>query len=113
MLLTLSSTGLLYAACVALYHAHPQRSKFERLRGAAGGPAVLRSAAAAMIAVALLVLASRIGWERAIPVALGVLGGGGIVCVLAAVFTPKAHVLGGTILLVVGALASIAVLVTA
>ena len=113
MLLTLSSTGLLYAACVALYHAHPKRSQFESLRRTARGPALLRSAAAAMIVAALLVLASRIGWERAIPVALGVMAGGGIVCVLAAVFTPKAHVVGGTILLAIGALASVGVLFTA
>ena len=113
MLLTLSSTGLLYAACVALYHAHPKRSRLESLRDAARGPAVLRSAAAAMIAAALLLLASRIGWERAIPVALGVLAGGGIVCVLAAVFTPRTHVLGGTVLLVIGVLASIVALLTA
>lgn len=112
MLLTLSSTGLLYAACVALYHADPKRSQFERLRSATRGSAVLRSAAAAMVVAALLLLASRIGWERAIPVALGVMAGGGIVCVLAAVFTPRAHVMGGTILLVVGAVAGIGVLVT-
>lgn len=113
MLLTLSSAGLLYAACVALYHADPKRSQFESLRTAARGPGVLRSAAAALIVVALLVLASRIGWERAVPVALGILAGGGIVCVLAAVFTPKAHVMGGTILLIAGTVASIAVLATA
>lgn len=74
---------------------------------------MLRSAAAAMIAAALLVLAARIGWERAIPVALAVLAGGGILCVLAAVFAPKAHVLSGAVLLIVGVLASVAVFLTA
>ena len=67
MLLTLSSAGLLYAACVALYHADPKRSQFESLRTAARGPGVLRSAAAAMIVAALFVLASRIGWDAPFP----------------------------------------------
>ena len=113
MLLTLSSTGLLYAACVALYHAHhPGRSRPEGLRNAAAPPWMLRAAALGMISAALALLASEIGWERAVPVTLGVLGGGGILCVLAAVFTPATHVAGGALLLAIGTLAGIAVLLT-
>ena len=110
MLLTLSSTGLLYAACVALYHAHPGRSQLESLQNTAAGPWMLRAAAAATTAAALFLLASQIGWERAVPVTLGVLAGCGILCVLAAVFVPKTHVASGAALFVIGTLAGIAVL---
>ncbi len=110
MLLTLSTTGLLYAACVALYHAHPGRSWLEWLRSASARPWLLRVSAVALIAGAFLLLASQIGWERAVPVALGVLAGAGILCVLAAVFTPKTHVAGATLALAIGTLASLAVL---
>ncbi len=109
MLLTLSSTGLLYAACVALYHAHPGRSRLESVRNAPAGPLMLRTAAAATMAAALFLLASQIGWERAVPVTLAVLAGGGILCVLAAVFVPKTHLASGVALFVIGTLAGVAV----
>lgn len=108
MSLTLTSAGLLYAACVALFHAHPKRTRVELVRTREHGAMVVRGAASVLILATTMIIASQLGWEKAIPIVLGVLAAAGILCVLAAVFTPRRHVLGGTVLLVIGAVSGTA-----
>lgn len=108
MFLALTSAGLLYAACVALFHAHPKRSRVELVRSHEHGPLVVRAGASVLILATTMIVASPLGWERAIPIVLGVLAGAGILCVLAGVLTPRRHLLGGAVSLAVGIVAGVA-----
>ena len=102
MFLALTSAGLLYAACVALFHAHPKRTRVELVRSHEQGPLVVRAGASVLILATTMIVASPLGWERAIPIVLGVLAAAGVLCVLAAVYTPRRHLLGGAVSLAVG-----------
>ncbi|MEM9172351.1 MAG: hypothetical protein AAGA84_06560 [Pseudomonadota bacterium] len=102
MALTLATAGLLYAACVLLHHAHPKRSDINWVASDERAPTIMRWSAVVLIAMAQLLLAAAIGWERGIPVLLAVLAGAGVFSLLTATLASRAHVAGGLILFIVG-----------
>ncbi|MEM9209626.1 MAG: DUF3325 family protein [Pseudomonadota bacterium] len=111
MLLSLSSSSLLYAACVALFHAHPKRSQLAFVRASERAGNWLRLAAYLLMAITLWLCASHVGWEYAIPIVIGVVGGAGILSLLASVYWPKIHLPSGIGLLVLGAVTGAASLI--
>jgi len=84
VLAAITAVALPYAACVALYHAHPKRSRLAALRKDRRVRTALRVAAALAIAWALLLLTGRQGWELAVPILLGILAAAGVLNILAA-----------------------------
>ncbi|MEL6198952.1 MAG: hypothetical protein AAFR09_01970 [Pseudomonadota bacterium] len=102
MSLTLASLGLIYAACVALHHAHPKRTAFDRVRTHSGAQRGLRLGAVLLLAATQLLLAAAVGWERGIPIMLGVLAATGALSLIVATLAPRTHLPGGAALLGTG-----------
>ncbi|MEO0818459.1 MAG: hypothetical protein AAFX86_14295 [Pseudomonadota bacterium] len=73
MLIILSATCLLFAACALLYQADDRRSAFAGVRGSQPARFGMRAGAVALFALTLMMLAPLQGWERGIPLWLGLL----------------------------------------
>ncbi|MEM1146584.1 MAG: DUF3325 family protein [Pseudomonadota bacterium] len=72
MLIVLSSTCLLFAACALLYQADERRSAFAIVRGSKRLRLGLRAAAMLVFIATLMMTATLQGWELGIPVWLGI-----------------------------------------
>ncbi|MEL6411660.1 MAG: hypothetical protein AAFQ38_14785 [Pseudomonadota bacterium] len=73
MLTIISATCLLFAACALLYQADDRRSAFAGVRGSQPARFGMRASAIALFALTLMMLAPLQGWERGIPLWLGLL----------------------------------------
>ncbi len=71
MLTTISTTCLLYVACALLYQADERRSAFAEVRESPGVRLGMRGGAAALFVTTLLLIAPQQGWERGVPIWLG------------------------------------------
>ena len=95
MLVTFA-TCLLYLACFAFYHAGERRTAFARLKESASSRRRLRLGGWALAIVALFLLAQVQGWERGIPVWLGLFTLTGVASLLVSAFLPRHHMLTAT-----------------
>ena len=93
--------SLLYLACFGFYHADPRRTGFEYVRKQRQLKAWLQLAAWAASAAALFVVADLIGWERGIPVWLGLFMCAGVTSLFVAAVNVRRHVLSGVVFLFV------------
>ena len=72
MLLTIGSTLLLLSACAMLYQADEKRASFAIIRQSIRIRNYMRSTAGILLVTTLVLLAGIQGWERGIPVWLGI-----------------------------------------
>jgi hypothetical protein len=73
MLLIISSTCLLYAACALLYQADDRRSAFAAIRTSRPKRYGLRGIAIALCVLTLFMVAPLQGWERGVTLWLGLI----------------------------------------
>lgn len=90
MLVTLA-TCLLYLACFGFYHAGERRTAFDWLKTSEPARRWLRLGAWALAVVALFLLAQVQGWERGIPIWLGLLTLTGVASLLVSALVPRRH----------------------
>ena len=89
------AVSLLYLACFAFFHADPRRTGFDYVRRQPHLKAWLQLAAWAAIAAALFVLADFVGWERGIPVWLGLFICAGVTSLFVAAVNVRRHMMTG------------------
>ena len=106
MSLTLASIGLVYAVCVALHHAHPKRTAFEHVRTDVRAQKALRIGAVVVLCLAQWLIAQAVGWERGIPILLGVLAAAGARSLIVATLAPRSHLPGGAVLMATGTISA-------
>lgn len=73
MLVVISATCLLYAACALLYQADKRRAVFANVKSSKRIRYGMRAGAAALFIATLYLLAPLQGWERGVPIWLGLL----------------------------------------
>lgn len=100
----LSSAGLVYAACVALYEADPRRATTRLSAREPFGSKGLRLAAIALISVSTVLLGAINSFEKAVPIVIGLVALSGIACILVAEFFPKRLGASAWVTLALGAL---------
>ncbi|MCA8900407.1 MAG: hypothetical protein KDA53_04085 [Hyphomonas sp.] len=108
MLTVIGSGLLLFSACAMLYQADERRGAFDVVRKSFPVRMVLRLGACLLFAATLVLLAGLQGWERGIPVWLGVFSAVFVGGLFLAAQKPGWHGPGGAAALVLGVLFSIA-----
>ena len=87
------ATFLLYLACVGFYQAGATRTSFQRLKTSAGTRQSVRLASWLATLAALVLLAQSQGWERGVPVWLGLFTLAGIASLLVSALAPHRHLM--------------------
>ena len=82
---------LLYLACVGFYQAGAKRTSLERLKTSAAARRSVRLASWGVALVALVLLAQPQGWERGVPIWLGLFTLAGVVSLLVSALAPRGH----------------------
>lgn len=72
VLIVVSSSCLLFAACALLYQADERRSSFGRVKASSGLRLWMRAVAVVLFLLTLNMVASLRGWELGIPIWLGI-----------------------------------------
>lgn len=83
--------GLSYTACAVLYHSGRKRSAWSRLRASRALRGAGYAASGCLLILALMSAASGLGWERGIPLWLGLLTVAGMASLLLAITRPVFH----------------------
>lgn len=89
--------SLLYLACVVFYEAHAKRASFAVVKGSVQNQRRLKAVGWGLAVVSLFLFAAPQGWERGIPIWLGVFTLVGGASLLVAALAPKRHVASGVV----------------
>lgn len=82
---------LLYVACFGLFHAHPARTSFAAVKESPQVQTGVKTVAWVLLAATLFLTAQIQGWERGIPIWLGLATCAGVASLLIAALLPKWH----------------------
>lgn len=104
-------TALLYVACVAFYHANQKRTVFVDIKKSPRNRQAVFAGAWALALLSLFVFASAQGWERGIPIWLGVFSLVGGLSLAISTLAPAHHVASGLIGMGAAILAAIILIV--
>ena len=103
------SACLAYVACAGFYQAGERRSQTDLLKGSRLARRIVYAASWLLLLAALYLLALPQGWERGVPIWLGVLTAAGALSIFIAALRPAWHVASvavagaGAVLFLVGA----------
>lgn len=104
-------TSLLYLACVLFYHAHERRTAMAAVRSSSQAQVRVTLAGWGLAAASLFLFSMPQGWERGVPLWLGVFTLAGAASLLIAALAPKRHVATGVAAMVVAVLSAIVSLI--
>ena len=106
MILTLTIC-LLYLACVGFYHAGKTRTVFNQMQVSAASRFALRSSAWGVSIATLFLLSGNQGWERGVPVWLGLITLAGVASLLVSALIPRYHSATGIVAAAAGTVATV------
>ncbi|MEM9619376.1 MAG: hypothetical protein AAF936_15585 [Pseudomonadota bacterium] len=110
-MLTLLGTAFLYAASFGFYHANVKRTTFSILKASATARFISLIASWFLAFASLYIFASILGWERGIPVWLGIFTLTGALSLLVSALAPSRHAATGVGALAIGVVSAVTVYV--
>ncbi|MEL6687019.1 MAG: DUF3325 family protein [Pseudomonadota bacterium] len=94
----------LYVACLCLFHAHPRRTAFDKVKAQSSYQTGMRVLAAGLALLSLVIFIAQVGVEKGIAMWLGVFVAAGILSLMISALKPAYHVKSGILSVGLGVL---------